>query len=80
MQLSKQSIENLLDLVEIKLSCIQVLDRDDAREQKHLETCRNELLGIQEEVRTVGRRGRPRAANINDATISDAAMAVVTTH
>jgi hypothetical protein len=75
MQLFKQSIENLLDLVEIKLSCIQVLDRDDAREQKHLETCRNGLLGIREEVRTLGCRGHPRAANISDAT-----MAVATTH
>ena len=27
MSLSKQSIENLLDLVEIKLGCMQVLDR-----------------------------------------------------
>ncbi len=73
MELSKQSIENLLDLVEIKLSCIQVLDRDDAREQKHLETCRHELLGMRDEMRTVGRRGRPRAANLNDAALAIAA-------
>lgn len=62
-QLSRQSVENLLDLVEIKLSCIQVLDREDQREQENLETCRDELLEIREELGTTRRRGRPRAAN-----------------
>jgi len=47
MTLSKQSIENLLDLVEIKLSCIEVIDREDARELKQLRTCRDELLSLQ---------------------------------
>lgn len=47
MTLSKQSIESLLDLVEIKLSCIEVIDREDARELKQLRTCRDELLGMQ---------------------------------
>ena len=46
MTLSKRSIETLTDLVEIKLSCIQVLDRDDAREQAALETARNELRAL----------------------------------
>ena len=41
MSLSKQSIENLLDLVEIKISTLQVLDREDAREMKCLEGCRD---------------------------------------
>lgn len=49
MALSKQSIDNLLDLVEIKLGCMQVLDRDDARELAHLEACRRELLGLKAE-------------------------------
>lgn len=49
MTLSKQSIENLLDLVEIKLGCMQVLDRDDARELAHLEACRRELLRMKAE-------------------------------
>jgi hypothetical protein len=62
-QLSRQSVENLLDLVEIKLSCIQVLDREDQREQENLETCHDELLEIREELGTTRRRGRPRAAN-----------------
>lgn len=43
MALSKRSIETLMDLVEIKLSCIQVIDRDDARELAALETARAEL-------------------------------------
>lgn len=50
MELSKKSAEALLDLIEIKLSCIQVLDRDDAREVKTLQTARSELcclLGIE---------------------------------
>lgn len=46
MLLSKKSIEALLDLVEIKLSCIQVLDREDAREVKNLQDARNELFGL----------------------------------
>jgi hypothetical protein len=46
MEISKKSIEALLDLVEIKLSCIQVLDREDAREVKTLQDARNELFGL----------------------------------
>lgn len=46
MELSKKSIEALLDLIEIKLSCIQVIDRDDAREVKTLQTARVELYGV----------------------------------
>jgi hypothetical protein len=46
MSLSKRSIETLMDLVEIKLSCIQVLDRDDARELAALETARRELRAL----------------------------------
>ncbi len=46
MEMSKKSIEALLDLVEIKLSCIQVLDREDAREVKTLQAARDELFGL----------------------------------
>ena len=41
--LSQRSIETLLDLVEIKLSCLEVYDREDAREKSYLETARGEL-------------------------------------
>lgn len=43
MALSKQSLETLVDLVEIKISYMDVLDRDDAKELRILERCRDEL-------------------------------------
>ncbi len=43
MELSKKVVEALLDPIEIKLSCIQVLDCDDAREVKILQQASNEL-------------------------------------
>ncbi len=46
MALSRRAIESLTDLVEIKLSCLQVFDRDDAREQATLELCRRELAAL----------------------------------
>lgn len=46
MSLSPRSIETLLDLVEIKLSCLEVQDREDARELAILETARRELAAI----------------------------------
>lgn len=44
--LSQRSIETLLDLVEIKLSCLEVYDREDAREKAYLETSRRELMAM----------------------------------
>lgn len=58
MSLSKRSIETILDLVEIKLSSMQVIDREDARELAQLETCRRELLTIKAQ-----RRGVAKTAN-----------------
>lgn len=46
MALSKKCIETLLDLVEIKLSTIQIFDREDAREVAVLEACRDELAAL----------------------------------
>ena len=46
MALSTRSIETLMDLVEIKLSCLQVVDRDDARELAALENARGELRAM----------------------------------
>lgn len=46
MGLSKKSVEVLLDLLEIKLSCIEISDRDDAREVKVLERARRELAEL----------------------------------
>lgn len=47
MALSRQSIENLIDLVEIKIGALQVMDREDEREMRSLESCRTELLAMQ---------------------------------
>jgi len=44
--LSQRSIETLLDLVEIKLSCLEVHDREDAREKSYLENARKELSSM----------------------------------
>ena len=46
MSLSKRVIETLIDLVEIKLSCIEVYDREDKREIAGLERCRQELQNM----------------------------------
>ncbi len=43
MALSRQSIETLMDLVEIKISYMDVVDRDDAKQLRILERCREEL-------------------------------------
>jgi len=43
MSLSKRCIETLLDLVEIKLSCLEITDREDKRERELLQRCVQEL-------------------------------------
>ncbi|HVM81335.1 MAG TPA: hypothetical protein VMU06_20100 [Stellaceae bacterium] len=68
MSLSKRSVEMLLDLVEIKISYMDVADREDARDLVVLERAREELRAItggngtlaQEAM--VRRVGRPRVA------------------
>jgi hypothetical protein len=54
MSLSRRSIEMLVDLVEIKISYMDVADREDARDLVVLEQCREELRGLT--------NGAPRAA------------------
>ena len=56
MKFSKKSIEALLDLVEIKLSAMEVTDREDARERAKLEAARDELKELQSAL--VAQRGR----------------------
>lgn len=46
MSISKRTVETLLDLVEVKLSFMQVSDREDQREMTQLESCRRELRGL----------------------------------
>jgi hypothetical protein len=43
MSLTKRSIDILLDLVEIKISYMDISDREDARDLQLLERCRAEL-------------------------------------
>jgi hypothetical protein len=69
MSLSRRSIEMLLDLVEIKISYMDVADREDARDLVVLERCREELrsltgfAGTPAASATLDRRiGRPRIA------------------
>lgn len=47
MSISRRTIDTLLDLVEIKLSSIQVIDREDAKELETLEACRRDLKAMQ---------------------------------
>ena len=72
MSLSKKVVETLIDLVEIKLSCVEIYDREDSREVAGLEQCKNELQALLQNgtaaaasavVAFAGRtRGRSRAA------------------
>ncbi len=52
MSMSRRSVETLIDLVEVKLSCMQVLDREDARELALLESCKRDLLAIRAGLRS----------------------------
>jgi len=44
MTLSRQSLEILIDLIEIKINVLHIQDKDDARELNKLRKCRQELL------------------------------------
>lgn len=46
MTLTKKSVETLIDLVEIKLSCIEVFDGQDGQTVSRLEQCRRELYTL----------------------------------
>ena len=63
MSISKRTVETLLDLVEVKLSYMQVSDREDQREMAQLESCRRELRGLMTMVPAAkGRRAATAAA------------------
>ena len=61
--LMSKSVETLIDLVEIKLSCLEVWDREDAKERKALEIALKELLMM--------RTGTKRAIPANGAEITE---------
>jgi hypothetical protein len=58
--LSREALETLLDLVEIRLGSVEVYDREDARELRQLEKTRDQLHAM------LGLGGRPsvRAAAV----------------
>ena len=58
MTLSKRVVETLIDLVEIKLSCIEVHDREDASEKLALELARRELAQARDSAPDSGLRRR----------------------
>ncbi|MBO6056109.1 MAG: hypothetical protein J6P84_03965 [Alphaproteobacteria bacterium] len=59
--LSKQSVDILIDLVEIKLSAILIQDKDDVREVNKLKHCKNELLDFKKTFSSRNRIGMERA-------------------
>ena len=61
MSITKRSLETLLDLVEIKLSSMQILDREDAKELTQLENCRRDLLSLRADMK--GPRGQVQLAS-----------------
>ena len=44
--LSRESLETLLDLVEIRLGHVEIYDREDARELRQLQKTRDQLTSI----------------------------------
>jgi hypothetical protein len=46
MVLTRRTLETLIDLVEIKLSCIETYDQEDRRELWVLEQARSELAAL----------------------------------
>lgn len=68
MHFTRQSLTTLIDLVENKLSCMEVWDRDDRREAQLLKCCLDELQSAESETgngvasysNSVPRRGRRR--------------------
>ena len=54
--LTSKSVETLIDLVEIKLSCLEVWDREDAKERRALEIALKELVAM----RTGAKRAVPK--------------------
>ena len=64
MILSQDAVQTLVDLIENKLSVLQIGDRDDVREMVVLRRCLSELRGLDgldtESFSDIPRRGRRR--------------------
>jgi hypothetical protein len=61
-RLSPRSIETLIDLVEIKLSCLDVQDREDREELKVLQRSLAELQEFRRSASLVHAQARNRTA------------------
>lgn len=46
MPISRESLEIILDLIEIKVNTLQIHDKDDTRELNKLRKCRQELFSL----------------------------------
>ena len=46
MTLSPRSLDTLMDLVENRIACMEVIGRDDMRELAYLHRCRTELNAV----------------------------------
>ncbi len=72
MTMSKEILGMLVDLVENKLSCMQISDRDDMREVMMLQRCLSELSGAGGESQggigaiAMPKRGRRRKMPLHD--------------
>ncbi|MSO77347.1 MAG: hypothetical protein EXQ87_10645 [Alphaproteobacteria bacterium] len=64
--LSRGTVKLLIDLIEIKLGCIEVYDRDDMRDVRALERARAEMLSLLG--RAVPEPAVVRLAGAGDAT------------
>ncbi len=65
MTLSKRSIEMLVDLIEIKISDMDVADREDARDLQLLKRAREELRALTgSAISTEASRGRPGRSRV----------------
>ena len=43
MNISQRSLDTLMDLIENRIACMEVMGREDMRELAYLHRCRNEL-------------------------------------
>ena len=68
MSLSRQVLDTLIDLVEIKMSCMECFDRDDQRELANLEKCRDQLLAL------AGEQAQPQGAVVEFQSAQRAAV------
>ena len=46
MDISRKSLEMLLDLIEIKISLLAITDADDEKESRHLKNARREIIDL----------------------------------